>query len=83
MADAGVSRWKCNAGTGHAGGRVVNVYANGALALNHQDVFAQAGKNAALVESFTVPVTGSVLNLAFTPIVQNPVVQGIEILRTS
>jgi hypothetical protein len=70
-------------GAWKVGGRVFDVYANGALALNHEDVFAQAGKNAALVKSFSVSVTGGVLNLAFTPVVQNPFVQGIEIIRTN
>jgi hypothetical protein len=70
-------------GAWKVGGRVFDVYANGALALNHQDVYAQAGKNAGLVKTFTVQAAGGQINLEFKAITQNPLVQGIEILKAS
>jgi len=62
------------------GCRVFNVYGNGALALNHEDVYAEAGKNAGLAKTFTVAVTGTQLTLDFKAVAQNPFVHGIEIL---
>lgn len=70
-------------GAWHTGGRVFNVYANGKLALNHEDVYAEAGKNAGLVKTVSVTVTNGAVSLDFKPIVQNPMVSGIEILRAS
>jgi hypothetical protein len=71
------------AGAWKVGGRVFNVYANGKLALDHEDVYAEAGKNAGLVKTIIVPVTGTTISLDFKPITQNPMVQGIEIAHTS
>jgi hypothetical protein len=65
------------------GGRVFDVYANGTLALKHQDVYAEAGKNAGLVKTITVQAKGGHINLEFKAITQNPLVQGIEILKAS
>lgn len=62
------------------GCRVFDVYANGALTLDHEDVYAEAGKDTGLVKTFTVQVTGGQLNLDFKPIAQNPMVQAVEIL---
>jgi PKD repeat protein len=62
------------------GCRVFDVYANGGLVLDHEDVYADAGKNTGVVKSFTVQASGGQINLDFKPIAQNPLVQGIEIL---
>ncbi len=62
------------------GCRVFDVYANGNLALDHEDVYADAGKNTGLVKTFTVQASGGQINLDFKAITQNPMVQAIEIL---
>lgn len=48
------------------------------------DIWAQAGgPDRACIESFDVAVTNGVLNISFTPGVENPKVDGIEILPSS
>jgi PKD repeat protein len=70
-------------GAAKVGGRVFSVYANGVLALNHEDVFAEAGYNVGLVKTISVPVTGTQLTIDFKAITQNPLVQGVEVLSPS
>jgi hypothetical protein len=45
------------------------------------DVFAKAGgQQRAYIETVNVEVTGGKLNISFTPNVENPEINGIEIL---
>ncbi len=64
-----------------AGQRVFNVAINGTTVLNNFDIFANVGKNAALVEQFTATANSSgQIVIAFTNGTANqPVVSGIEI----
>jgi hypothetical protein len=62
------------------GCRVFSVYGNGTLKLDHEDVYAEAGKNTGLAKTFTVAVTGTQLILDFKATAQNPFVHGIEIM---
>jgi Malectin domain len=62
------------------GARVFNVKLNGSLVLNHFDIFAAMGANAAVVESFNTTVTSGTLAIEFDKLVQNPKINAIEIL---
>lgn len=64
-----------------AGQRTFSVQANGATVLNNEDVFAEAGLNAGIVKTFFVSNAGSTLTIDFLHGVQNPIVNGIEILK--
>jgi len=71
------------AGITGAGQRVFSVNVEG-TAINNIDVFAQAGgANKALVKSATVNVTDGQLSLTFAATVNNPEINGIEILSHS
>ena len=68
------------AGITAAGQRVFDVNVEG-VALTGVDPFKEAGGlNRALVRSVDVTVTDGQLNISFTTRVQNPIVQGIEIM---
>lgn len=62
------------------GGRVFNVKLNGNLVLQNFDIFAAAGANAALVESFNTAVTAGKISIEFDKLVHNPKINAIEIL---
>lgn len=66
-----------------AGERLFSVSLNGTCVLKDLDVFKEAGgPNKPLVKEFTgVEVTGGKLTIGFTPNVQNPEINGIEILQ--
>jgi PKD repeat protein len=70
-------------GCWQVGCRVFDVYANGNLALDHEDVYADVGKNTGVVKTFTVQASGGQISLDFKSISQNPMVQAIEILSAA
>jgi chitodextrinase len=61
------------------GGRVFDVTAEGALAVDNLDIFARAGANTALEVEVLVTVSDSQLNIGFLHGVNNPVLSGIEV----
>lgn len=67
------------ASVSQVGGRVFDVTAEGALAVNDLDVFARVGANTACTVSFPVTVADGHLDLGFLHGVQNPVLSGIEV----
>lgn len=65
------------------GQRVFSVNVEGTL-ISNLDVFAQAGGcKKALVKSVTVSVTDGQLDMTFIPLVNNPEINGIEIISTN
>lgn len=69
-----------NTWTFGVGLRVFSVQAEGSTAISNLDVYATAGARTALVRSFTTTVTDGQLNLTFLHGVEDPFVNGIEIL---
>jgi chitodextrinase/gamma-glutamylcyclotransferase (GGCT)/AIG2-like uncharacterized protein YtfP len=67
-------------GASLVGGRVFDVEIEGVLVINDLDIFAQAGANAALVETIPVTVSDGQLNIVFRHEVEDPKVSAIEIL---
>lgn len=68
-------------GGGGTGSREFNVTINGQAALTNFDVYANAGANKALVETFTTTASSAgVISLQFTSVVQNAEVNGIEVI---
>ncbi|MEK7542611.1 MAG: malectin domain-containing carbohydrate-binding protein [Patescibacteria group bacterium] len=66
-----------------AGQRVFNVTAEG-ISINRVDPFAETGgRNIALVKTVTVDVVDGQLNIAFTPVLEAPEINGIEIIGAS
>jgi malectin (di-glucose binding ER protein) len=63
-----------------AGARIFNVKLNSTRVLMNFDIFAAAGANTALVESFNATVTSGMLAIEFDRLVQNPKINAIEIL---
>jgi chitodextrinase len=61
------------------GGRVFDVTAESALAVDNLDIFARVGENTALVIEVPVTVSDSQLNIGFLHGVNNPVLSGIEV----
>src|SRR5690606_13486753 len=63
-----------------AGQRVFDVLAEGGLAIDNLDIFAQAGGKF-IAKDFTIPVTvtDGVLNLQFTGVTENAKVDAIQI----
>jgi hypothetical protein len=61
------------------GQRTFNVSLEGNTILTNFDIFAQAGKNAALIKTFTKSVTDGTLNLTFTKVVNAPEINAIAI----
>ncbi|MDX9972802.1 MAG: malectin domain-containing carbohydrate-binding protein [FCB group bacterium] len=68
-------------GTAYVGARYFDVKCEGVLMLDNLDVFREAGRNAALVKELAVEVSDGTLNLEFIHQKQNPMIQGIEVLR--
>jgi hypothetical protein len=61
------------------GQRKFNVSLEGATVLTNFDIFAQAGKNTALIKTFTRSVTDGTLNLGFTAVANAPEINGIAV----
>jgi hypothetical protein len=64
------------------GGRVFDVMIDGQLVLDNYDIFADVGKNKAVMKSFTITSDGNI-DIDFLRGVQNPSIKGIEIVRVS
>jgi hypothetical protein len=62
------------------GARVFNVKLNNLPVLQNFDIYAAAGANAALVESFNTTVTNGTMSIELDRLVQNPKINAIEIL---
>ena len=62
------------------GARVFNVKLNNLLVLQSFDIYATAGANAAVVQSFNTTVTNGAMAIEFDKVVQNPKINAIEIL---
>ena len=74
-------------GTSQPGQRVFDVSLNGTQVLTHYDIVASVGDQTGTMQAFdiTVPSTGtyaSDVDLAFTHEVENPLIDGIEIVKT-
>ena len=65
------------------GRRVFNVFLEGQQVLTNFDIYAEAGKNAALVKSFTLNVADGFLDLTVAAVVNNPKISAIEIKTTT
>ncbi|MEK7950994.1 malectin domain-containing carbohydrate-binding protein [Luteolibacter soli] len=61
------------------GGRVFDITAEGALAVDDFDIFARVGANTALAVEVPVTVTDGQLNIGFLHGTNNPVLSGIEV----
>ena len=72
-------------GGGGAGSRVFNVMCNGALLLNHFDIFKEGGALHSVTRTFhhLEPTAQGKLNLTFEPVVNNSTISGIEVLDES
>jgi hypothetical protein len=65
------------------GRRVFDVSIEGKLRDDDLDVFARAGADTALVRQFDVTVPDNTVNIAFTAVVEDPMISGIEVLGAS
>ncbi len=64
--------------------RVFNVVAEGTEVLSNIDMFKEAGSDTALVKNINdIVVTDGQLNLAFSHVIDNPMVAGIEVIMIS
>lgn len=75
-------------GLGGVGSRVFDVSIEGELAEDNLDIFAEVGADAMLMKSYTVTVTGGVLDIDFDSRAlvggeRHPVINAIEILGSS
>ena len=73
--------------TSNVGQRVFNVNLEGTQVLNNYDIVAGAGDQTGTMKAFdiTVPSSGTYagkVDIAFTHVVENPLIDGIEIVRT-
>lgn len=66
----------------NAGGRLMNVTAEGKQILTRFDIVGEAGKGVAITKSFDITSDGT-LNLAFTGVLQNATLSAIEIIPAS
>ena len=62
------------------GARVFNVKLNAVMVLQNFDIYAAAGANTAVVESFNIAVTNGAMVIEFDRLMQNPKINAIEIL---
>jgi hypothetical protein len=69
-------------GTSQAGQRVFNVSIDGTVVLNNFDIVATTGDHRGTMKAFTIISDGDV-NIDFTNVVENPLVNGIEIVDPS
>lgn len=73
-----------NSGLSFAGARVFSVDVEGIRKITDMDVFVEAGgANRALVKSFPITLTDGKVDIAFVPKVQNPIVNGVELLAAT
>lgn len=64
----------------HTGGRVFNVSINGTSVLSNFDIYAAAGgQYVAIDKSFPVTVSGGVINIAFSGVIDNAKVDAIQV----
>ncbi|MCW3813296.1 malectin [Micromonospora sp. DR5-3] len=68
-------------GTASPGSRVFDVALDGVTVLDHLDLSGSVGHNVGTMRSFTIISDGSV-DLDFRHVVENPLVNGIEIVKT-
>ncbi len=73
-------------GSGGVGSRVFDVNIEGQLMEDNLDVFAEVGADAMLMKTYTVTVTGGVLNIGFDARDEvggerHPIINGIEVLE--
>ena len=66
-------------GAHSVGARVFDVSIEGNLVLDDYDIFAAAGPDTAIMQSFVVS-TDANIDIDFTAVVENPAIKGIEIL---
>jgi hypothetical protein len=64
-----------------AGRRVFNVGIEGTQVITNLDIWAKVGKDAAYNENHVVTVSDGQLNIAFSPVVENPKISAIEVQR--
>ena len=69
-------------GTSAAGQRVFDVTIEGALVLDDQDLSATYGHQTLVVEEFPVSLTDGTLDIEFLHVVENPLINGIEIMSS-
>ncbi len=67
-------------GTSSEGSRVFDVDLDGTRVLNHFDIVAAAGDQTGMMKSFDITSDGTV-NIDFSHEVENPLIDGIEIVR--
>ncbi|WP_026812697.1 PKD domain-containing protein [Arenibacter certesii] len=75
-------------GAGGVGSRVFDISMEGQLVEDNLDVYAEAGAQTKLVKSYTVTVTGGILDLDFSSLagnggVKHPIINAIEVLGDS
>ena len=68
-------------GTSGIGQRVFNVAADGNIVLNNYDIVADVGNLVGTMKTFTVTSDGN-LNIDFSHVTENPLLNGIEIINT-
>ena len=68
-------------GTSQPGQRVFNVAIDGSTVLNHYDIVADAGDQTGTMKAFNITSDGTV-NIDFSHVTENPLINGIEIVRT-
>jgi PKD repeat protein len=68
-------------GTSSPGQRVFNVAIDGTTVLNHYDIVADAGDQRGTMKAFNITSDGTV-NIDFSHLTENPLINGIEIIRT-
>ncbi|MDZ7374284.1 MAG: Ig-like domain-containing protein [candidate division KSB1 bacterium] len=66
-----------------SGSRVFDVKIENQTVLSNLDIFAEVGRNAALVKTFQVQVNDGVLNVAFVKKIEDPEIAGIEVFQGS
>jgi hypothetical protein len=65
-----------------AGHRIFNVSMQGQQVITNLDIFAKVGQNAAYDVTIPVSVTNGMLNMAFSPVKDNAVINAIEVTPT-
>jgi PKD repeat protein len=72
------NRCGCTSGVGQ---RVFNVAIDGTTVLNHYDIVADVGDQRGTMKKFDITSDG-VVNIDFSHVTENPLINGIEIVRT-
>ena len=68
------------AGTSQVGQRVFNVAIEGSSVLSNYDIVADVGHKVGTMKTFNVNVTDGTINIDFTRITGDPIINGVEIL---